>query len=239
MWKSCKSWRDNGARALPCCQNAKHWWSQTKCSEAMLVPFLRIVQICDDFWRILDSFGESCRRCEVKDFFPGREAHVLMWGSHVGAIWKFFTEFWRFLGVCGQFWRVMWAFTDLWSILKVFGRFWASFGRPCWSQFGGQDGWKWEKHRFWYHFGEHLRGKQFRRRFWDHFRGAWRGKNEQKCGTVCSDSLFSVRNIRSISDAFSIGFWEGLGSILGGFSVPRTKKWRSRALWKGWRKRKR
>ena len=55
-------------------------------------------------------------------------------------------------------------------------------------------------------------------------------QNEQKCGRVCSDSLFSVRNIRSISDAFSAGFWEGLGSILGGFSVPRAKKWRSKAV---------
>ena len=55
-------------------------------------------------------------------------------------------------------------------------------------------------------------------------------KNGQKSGSVCSDSLCRVRNIRSISDAFWARFWEGLGSILGGFSVPRAKKWRSRAV---------
>ncbi len=70
----------------------------------------------------------------------------------------------------------------------------------------------------------------FLRRFRDDFFSARKAKNEQKCGSVCSKSLFSVRNIRSISDAFSVGFWEGLGSILGGFSVSRAKKWASRAV---------
>ena len=78
--------------------------------------------------------------------------------------------------------------------------------------------------RFLLHFLTLLRGMLIWRRFWDDFRGARRGKNEQKCGRVCSDSLFSVRNIRSISDAFSAGFWEGLGSILGGFSAAKSEK---------------
>ena len=76
----------------------------------------------------------------------------------------------------------------------------------------------------------------FLRRFRDDFCSARKAKNEQKCGSVCSKSLFSVLNIRSISDAFWARFWEGLGSILGGFSVPRPNKWRSRAVWKRWPK---
>ena len=54
-------------------------------------------------------------------------------------------------------------------------------------------------------------------RFRDDFGGPWICKNEQKCGSVCSKSFFGVRNIRSISGAFWARFWEGLGSILGGF----------------------
>ena len=42
-------------------------------------------------------------------------------------------------------------------------------------------------------------------------------KNEEKCGRVCSDSIFSVRNIQSNFDAFWVGFGQGLGCILGGF----------------------
>ena len=141
-----------------------------------------------------------------------------------------FVDFWRFLAVFGKFWSVIQAFTDFCTIWEVLGRFWASFGEPCWSHFGSQNGWKLEKCRILCHFLEHLRGMLIFRRFWDDFRGAWISKNEQKCGSVCSDSLFRVRNIRSISDASWARFWEGLGSILGGFSVPRAKKWRSRAV---------
>ena len=42
-------------------------------------------------------------------------------------------------------------------------------------------------------------------------------KNEEKCGSVCSDSLFGVRNLTSNLGAFWTGFWEGLGSVLAGF----------------------
>ena len=42
-------------------------------------------------------------------------------------------------------------------------------------------------------------------------------KNEEKCGSVCSDSLFSVCNLTSNLGAFWNGFWEGLGSVLAGF----------------------
>ena len=56
----------------------------------------------------------------------------------------------------------------------------------------------------------------FRNRFWDHFHGTWRSKNEQKCGRVCSDSLFSVRNLTSNLEAFWTAFWEGLGAVLAG-----------------------
>ena len=112
---------------------------------------------------------------------------------------------------------------------QVLGRFWASFGDPCWSQFGSQDGLKSEKCRFLYHFLELVTGMLFLRRFRDDFCSARKAKNEQKCGSVCSKSLFSVLNIRSISDAFWAPFWEVLGSILRGFSVPSAKKCRSRA----------
>ena len=44
-------------------------------------------------------------------------------------------------------------------------------------------------------------------------------KNEEKCGRVCSDSIFSVRNIIWISDGFPTKFWKVLGAILEGFSV--------------------
>ena len=42
-------------------------------------------------------------------------------------------------------------------------------------------------------------------------------KNEEKCGSVCSDSFFGVRNLTSNLGAFWTGFWEGLGSVLAGF----------------------
>ena len=42
-------------------------------------------------------------------------------------------------------------------------------------------------------------------------------KNEKKCGSVCSDSFFGVRNLTSNLAAFWAGFWEGLGSVLAGF----------------------
>ena len=42
-------------------------------------------------------------------------------------------------------------------------------------------------------------------------------KNEEKCGSVCSDSLFGVRNLTSILGAFWAGFCEGLGSVLARF----------------------
>ena len=42
-------------------------------------------------------------------------------------------------------------------------------------------------------------------------------KNEEKCGSVCSDSLFGVRNLTSNLAAFWNGFWEDLGSVLAGF----------------------
>ena len=54
-------------------------------------------------------------------------------------------------------------------------------------------------------------------RFPDDFEVSGNSKNEQKCGSVCSKSLFGVRNITSDFGAFWAGFWEGLGSILGGF----------------------
>ena len=41
-------------------------------------------------------------------------------------------------------------------------------------------------------------------------------KNRGKCGSVCSDSIVSVRNIISNLGAFWLGLREGLGSILGG-----------------------
>ena len=52
----------------------------------------------------------------------------------------------------------------------------------------------------------------FLRRFRDDFCSARKAKNEQKCGSVCSKSLFCVLNIRAISDTF-------LSSILGGFGL--------------------
>ena len=76
-------------------------------------------------------------------------------------------------------------------------------------------------------------------RFRDDFGGPWICKNEQKCGSVCSKSLFDVRNIRSISGAFWARFWEGLGSILGGCGASRAKNRRSRAVCKRRRKRRR
>ena len=111
---------------------------------------------------------------------------------------------------------------------KVLGRFRVRFRDPCWSQFGSENGLKSKKWCFLDHFVEHLEGMLIFRRSWDDFRDAWTGKNEQKCGSVCSKSLFSVLNIRSISDAFWDPFWEGLGSILRGFSAPSAKKCRSR-----------
>ena len=42
-------------------------------------------------------------------------------------------------------------------------------------------------------------------------------KNEEKCGSVCSDSLFGVRNLTSNLGVFWAGFWKGLGSVLAGF----------------------
>ena len=128
---------------------------------------------------------------------------------------------------------------DLLTICQVLARFWDSFGEPCWSQFGSQDGLKSEKCDFLYLFLELLTGMLFLRRFRDDFCSARKAKNEQKCGSVCSKSLFSVLNIRSISDAFWVPFWEGLGSILRGFSAPRAKKCRSRANSKGSQKTKR
>ena len=145
-------------------------------------------------------------------------------------------HFWRFLHLCGHFSRfgaILGASCRLVEIsrrfFQVLGRFWASFGDPCWSQFGSQDGLKSKKWRFLDHFVELVTGMLFLRRFRDDFGSARQAKNEQKCGSVCSKSLFSVLNIRSISDAFSVPFWEGLDSILGDFSVPRAKKYRSRA----------
>ena len=54
-------------------------------------------------------------------------------------------------------------------------------------------------------------------RFPDDFEAFGNSKNEQKCGRVCSDSIFGFRNITSDFDSFSAGFWSGLGSVLGGF----------------------
>ena len=116
------------------------------------------------------------------------------------------------------------------QFFQVLGRFWVSFGDPYWSQFGSQDGLKSDKCRLLYHFVEILTGILSLIRFREDFCDARKGKNEQKCGSVCSDSFFSLRNIRSILDTFSTGFWEGLGSILGSSSVPRAKKWLSRAV---------
>ena len=77
------------------------------------------------------------------------------------------------------------------------------------------------------------------KRFWDDFRGFWNGKNEKKCGRVCSDSIFGVRNRTSIFGAFWARFWEGLGSILGGFWAPRPKNRHSGAVRKRGRKTRR
>ena len=67
------------------------------------------------------------------------------------------------------------------------------------------------------HFVELVTGMLFFIRFRDDFCSVRQAKNEQKCGSVCSDSIFCVRNIRSIFATFLAGFSDGLGSILGGF----------------------
>ena len=94
----------------------------------------------------------------------------------------------------------------------------------CWSQFGSQDDLKSEKCRFLYPFLELVTGMLFLRRIRDNFCSARKAKNEQKCGSVCSKSLFSVLNIRSISDAFWARFWEGLGSQVGAKLAPNRFK---------------
>ena len=121
------------------------------------------------------------------------------------------------------FYRFIIDFESFWSIL---GEFWAAILEPVWRPRRLKIG----KTSIFVPFLRASKRKAVSDTILGDFLGAWRGKNEQKCGSVCSDSLFSLRNIRSILDTFSTGFWEGLGSILGGFSVSRAKKWASGAI---------
>ena len=154
-------------------------------------------------------------------------------GFHVAAMLvQFFADFCRFLDLFrgfGTFWERLvglYRFVDdLPGFGSILGQFWGPMLEPVWKPRRLEIG----KMMIFYHFLELVRGMLFLRRFWDDFCSARKAKNEPKCGSVCSDSLFRVRNIRSISDASWARFWEGLGSILGGFSVPRAKKRRSRA----------
>ena len=95
---------------------------------------------------------------------------------------------------------------------QVLGRFWASFGDPCWSQFGSQDGLKSEKCRFFLQFSRACK----RHAVFETILGRFLQRAESQKWAKVWECLLGITFQYS---QHKIDFGRVLGSILGGFGL--------------------
>ena len=128
--------------------------------------------------------------------------------------------FWR---VCGELLMDMSTLCNFSTDLCGFGSTWGAFQEAMRFQCGSEDGWKSEKFRFVFALVGIVGGMRNWIRFWDDFLRSWKSKTKEKCGRVCSDSIFSARRERLISDAFGVGFWKVWVRFWRGFRFQERK----------------